>query len=114
MQGLATAGNPKPSSIAASRPTARLVAAFTLALTAAAAHYAVAAAITVDAERRGDTIDIQASALLKADAATAWGVLTDYDRYIEFIPDLRASRVFARQDATVTVEQSGDAELWLL
>ena len=56
---------------------------------------------------------IRASVVLNADAATAWRVLTDYDRYTEFIPNLRVSRVVARQGTTVTVEQSGDAALWL-
>jgi ribosome-associated toxin RatA of RatAB toxin-antitoxin module len=73
-----------------------------------------AASITITAQRTGDAIDIQASALLKADTATAWRVLTDYDRYPEFIPDLRVSRVIARRGTIVTVEQSGDAALWLL
>ncbi len=50
--------------------------------------------------------------MLDADVATAWRVLTDYDRYVEFIPDLRVSRVVARRGSTVTVEQSGDA-VWL-
>jgi carbon monoxide dehydrogenase subunit G len=50
--------------------------------------------------------------VLNADVATAWRVLTDYDRYAEFIPDLRVSRVVARRGSTVTVEQSGDAA-WL-
>ena len=67
----------------------------------------------VDSERRGDAIHIRASAVLNADTATAWQVLTDYDRYPEFIPDLRTSRVVARRGANVTVEQSGDAALWL-
>jgi ribosome-associated toxin RatA of RatAB toxin-antitoxin module len=83
------------------------------ALAVTAARPAVAASIAIDAERNGDTIDIRASAVLKADAATSWRVLTDYDRYTEFIPELRESRVVARRDATVTVEQSGDAALWL-
>ena len=59
-------------------------------------------------------IDIRAGALLRADAATAWGVLTDYNRYPEFVPDLRSSRVTARRGTTVMVEQSGDATLWQL
>jgi ribosome-associated toxin RatA of RatAB toxin-antitoxin module len=41
--------------------------------------------------------------------ATAWHVLTDYERYVDFIPDLRVSRVVARSGSTVTVTQSGDA-----
>lgn len=83
------------------------------ALAVAAAQPTAAATIAIDAERNGDTIDIRASVVLNADAATAWRVLTDYDRYTEFIPDLLVSRVVARRDATVTVEQSGAAALWL-
>jgi len=94
--------------------TTRLTQVFALAVFIVVAPPAAAATITVDAERRGATIEIRASAQLKADAATAWRVLTDYDRYPEFIPDLRVSRVVARRGATVTVEQSGDATLWLL
>ena len=93
------------------KPRFDLVIALALAF---AAQPAAAATIAIDAERRGETIEIHAGAELKADAATAWRVLTDYDRYPEFIPDLRVSRVVARQGATVTVEQSGDATLWLL
>jgi ribosome-associated toxin RatA of RatAB toxin-antitoxin module len=85
-----------------------------LALAAAATLPVAAAGITFSTERRGDAIDIRASALLRADPATAWRVLTDYGRYAEFIPDLRESRVVARDGAKVTVEQSGDAVLWLL
>jgi hypothetical protein len=92
----------------------RLAVAFALALVVAAAQPVAAATITINAERRGDTCDISASVALNADAATAWRVLTDYDHYTEFIPDLRVSRVVARGRATVTVEQSGDAALWLL
>jgi len=88
-----------------------LVVASTLSLTGA--QRAAAAIIAIDADRHGDTIDIHASAVLNADGATAWRVLTDYGRYTEFLPDLRESRVVARRDSTVTVEQSGDAALWL-
>lgn len=73
-----------------------------------------AATIAVGVRRQAGAIEIEASTLLKADIGTAWRVLTDYDRYVEFIPDLRSSRVVARRDGIVTVEQSGDAALWLL
>jgi ribosome-associated toxin RatA of RatAB toxin-antitoxin module len=91
-----------------------LIAAFALTLAVASAQQAGAATISFDAERLGGAIEIKASAVLKADAATAWRVLTDYGRYANFIPDLRASRVLARRGATVTVEESGDATLGLL
>ncbi len=85
-----------------------------LVLCVAATPSVGAATITVDAERRGDTIDIHATAVLNADATTAWHVLTDYDRYTQFIPDLRSSRIVSRHGSNVTVEQSGDAALWQL
>ncbi len=86
---------------------------FACALAMAVAQPAAAATIVIDTKRDGNAIDIRASVVLDTDAATAWRVLTDYNRYTEFIPDLRLSRVIARRGATVTVEQSGDAALWL-
>jgi hypothetical protein len=79
---------------------------------AAAIPPAAAATVSVESERDGDAVNIHARAVVDADVATAWRVLTDYDRYVEFIPDLRLSRVVARRGSTVTVEQSGDA-VWL-
>jgi ribosome-associated toxin RatA of RatAB toxin-antitoxin module len=87
--------------------------AFALAFMLAAAQTSAAATFTIKAERQNDVIDIRAGAMLNADATTAWGVLTDYDHYPEFIPDLHVSRVVARDGTTITVEQSGDAALWL-
>jgi carbon monoxide dehydrogenase subunit G len=102
------------SIVAAIRDVAmRWFVACVVALAAATAQSATGASITIHAERGGDSIDIRASAVLQADSATAWRVLTDYDRYTEFIPDLRSSRILARRGRTVTVEQSGDAALWL-
>jgi ribosome-associated toxin RatA of RatAB toxin-antitoxin module len=84
-----------------------------VAVVALAAQSAAAATVAIHATRDGDAIDIRASALLNADGATAWRVLTDYNRYPEFIPELRYSLVIARNDAMVTVEQSGNALVWL-
>jgi Polyketide cyclase / dehydrase and lipid transport len=91
-----------------------IVAAVLLALTNMMASIATAATITVMAQRRGDTIDLAARAELAADRETAWRILTDYERYTEFIPNLRLSRIVAVQGPTITVEQSGDAQFWLL
>jgi hypothetical protein len=106
-------GNRERPSRPSGGTTASLVVAFALALVVSAAQPADAATITISTERHGNTIDVHASVVLNADAATAWRVLTDYNRYTDFIPDLRVSRVVARRGATVTVEQSGDATLWL-
>jgi len=91
----------------------RLSARLSLALLLAALP-AAAAPVSVRTERRGDAVEIRASAALNADVATAWRVLTDYEGYTRFIPDLRTSRVVARRGGSVTVEQSGDARVWLL
>lgn len=79
---------------------------------AALSPAACAATIAVESRRVGDVVHIHADAWLNADPATAWRVLTDYERYVEFIPDLRSSRIVARTGPKVTVAQSGDA-VWL-
>lgn len=85
------------------------------ALAAMAVAAPVAAATITVSVRRGDQgIEVQASATLQADVATAWRVLTDYERYAEFIADLQRSHVVARQGARATVEQSGFAVVWRL
>ena len=93
---------------------ARRVVLIALALLGLVVGPAAAATIAVGVSRHADGIRIEASALLRTDVATAWRVLTDYERYVEFIPDLRMSRVVARRDRMVTVQQSGDATLWVL
>jgi hypothetical protein len=64
---------------------------------------------TIESSHDGDVVHIRASAELAADRETAWRVLTAYDRYPAFIPDLLSSRIVARTDTTVTVEQRGHA-----
>jgi len=83
-------------------------------LLALLAQGAAAATIAIGVTSVADRIEIEASALLNADTETAWRVLTDYPRYVDFIPGLQESRVIARRGTTVTVEQSGEVMLWLL
>lgn len=78
------------------------------------APFARAAAVSVDVELRGQSIVIEASTRLDSDPATAWRVLTDYDRYGDFIPGVISSRVVDRRGSTVVVEQSDQLPLWLL
>jgi hypothetical protein len=89
------------------------VAAMALLASLGSAAPSTAASLAISVQHDGSVVAIHASAWLDADTATAWRVLTDYNRYTEFIPDLRLSRVVARHGATVRVEQSGDAALWL-
>jgi len=97
-------------------PIHRIVAAtrWLTVLLALLAQSAVAATISINLASRPDAVEIEGNAELDADAATAWRVLTDYERYVDFIPDLQGSRVVARNDATVIVEQTGDIMLWRL
>lgn len=69
--------------------------------------------VTVEARRDGDAVIVEAHASLHADLETAWDVLTDYDRYAEFIPDLKSSRILARSGSSVIVEQKGQAGFFL-
>jgi carbon monoxide dehydrogenase subunit G len=85
-----------------------------LVLLALLARSAAGATVAISLASRADTIEIEGSAELNADAETAWRVLTDYERYVDFIPGLEESRVLARNGATVTVEETGDVKLWQL
>ena len=64
---------------------------------------------SVRAWRDDDAVIVQAEAQLDASLETAWRVLTDYEHYAEFIPDLKSSRVLARSGNTAIVEQRGEA-----
>lgn len=68
----------------------------------------------VRVEQKDDGIAIHASVPLHADIETAWRVLTGYDEYERFEPDLRWSHVTARNGHRVSVEQRGDVALWRL
>ena len=92
---------------------ARRAMASAVVLALASAQAADAGAVSIVAARDGEAIDIRASALVSADAGTPWRVLTDYDHYPDFVPDLQVSRIVARNGAVVTVEQSGAAVLGL-
>jgi ribosome-associated toxin RatA of RatAB toxin-antitoxin module len=69
--------------------------------------------VKVEARREGDAVLVNAVARIGADLDTAWTVLTDYDRYAEFIPDLKSSQVLLREGSTAIVEQKGEAGFFL-
>lgn len=81
--------------------------AFLLAFHAPAAR--AAEELSVEAERRGDAVEIQARAVLLAPLQLAWEVLTDYEKLPRFIPGLSRSAVTMRSGSRVVVEQSGEA-----
>ena len=69
-------------------------------------------AVRVDARRDGPAVVVEALAIVAADARVAWTVLTDYDHYAQFVPDLKSSEVLARSGASAIVEQRGVAGLF--
>jgi len=73
-----------------------------------------AAEITVQTTRHGDSFEVEATAVIDADVADAWKVLTDYDRLAEFIPGMLESRVVSRDGSSVVVDQRGETSLLFL
>ena len=78
-------------------------------LAIAGARVTAAAEVRVEARRDGDAVRVEASAEVRAAPALAWEVLTGYEHYARFVPDLRSSRVLSRAGATAVVEQRGVA-----
>jgi hypothetical protein len=62
---------------------------------------------SVQVENKGTTLYVQAEIETKADSKTAWAVLSDYDHWTEFIPDLVVSRVISRPGDPLQLEQRG-------
>ena len=86
-----------------------LFAAFVLA-----AAPARAAEIQVHVARVGEALEVDASAEFPGTVPRTWQVLTAYERYADFIPDMQSSRVVARDGPRVEVEQKGQARLLFL
>lgn len=61
----------------------------------------------VQVENNAAALLVQASIDTTADRATAWAVLSDYNRWPEFIPDLLVSRVISRPGDPLQLEQRG-------
>jgi ribosome-associated toxin RatA of RatAB toxin-antitoxin module len=73
-----------------------------------------AAAVDVKTSHAGDLVEVRAHASISAPLDVVWGTLTDYERLPQFIPGLRTSKVIARNGATATVQQSGEARFFFL
>ncbi len=62
-------------------------------------------------ERKGNAVEILASAELRGSTASIWRVLTDYPRYSEFVPGMRSSRILKRDGDQLMLEQRGELSL---
>ena len=63
--------------------------------------------MSVRASRERDAVVLEAQALVKAEARLVWEVVTGYDHYAEFVPDLDSSHVLMRYGDTAIVDQRG-------
>ncbi len=82
---------------------------FLIILALLAAPPAQAGEPVVRAHRDGDAIVVSAVAEVRVGRAVAWSVLTDYDHYADFVPDLAYSHVRSRDPRGLVVEQRGHA-----
>lgn len=72
---------------------------------------AVAATPTVEVRSSGGVYSVHASGAVAADARTAFETLTDYEHLRDFVPDIEASRVVARDGNRLIVEHVGVFQL---
>lgn len=63
----------------------------------------------VRVSRRGEVFRIEIDLQTPAAPATAWAVLTDFERMASFVPNLERSRVLERQGNHLRIEQQGKA-----
>ena len=73
-----------------------------------------AAKVTINTERLGMAVQLDASARIRAPRGLVWTTLTDYADLWRFIPGLRYSRVIRRDGATAYVQEQGETRLLFL
>lgn len=64
--------------------------------------------ITVNFQQQGTRLMASGELVVPVSAATAWEVLTDYERVPEFVPGMRISRVVEQTGNIWMVEQQGE------
>jgi ribosome-associated toxin RatA of RatAB toxin-antitoxin module len=69
--------------------------------------------LTVKVSRGPAGLEVEARAMVRAPAAVAWEVLTDYDGIDDFVSSMRESRVSGRGERHVLVEQVAVGRLFL-
>jgi ribosome-associated toxin RatA of RatAB toxin-antitoxin module len=69
---------------------------------------------SVEARRRGNAVEVTASATLHAPLDVVWSTLTDYNHLPAFIPGMLRSRVIEYQGRTAIVEELGEARFLFL
>src|SRR6478672_8479301 len=62
------------------------------------------------ADSGGDKVfEVNAQGTVRASPQQVWKVLTDYERMVDFVPDLETSKVISRTGRKTIIEQFGEA-----
>jgi uncharacterized membrane protein len=61
----------------------------------------------IDVDKRDNVYFVEVVVSAPVPVTVAWDVMTGYEQLPRFIPDIKESRVIARQDGRVTIEQKG-------
>lgn len=64
----------------------------------------------VNLSQQGSRLLVSGEVLVPVSPATAWEVLTDYERIPQFVPGMRISRVIQREGNTRVLEQQGEMQ----
>jgi ribosome-associated toxin RatA of RatAB toxin-antitoxin module len=88
--------------------------AMSFALVAGLVSGAMAQEVTVRVERRGEAVIVDVEAQVAASVREAWAVFTDYEHMAEFISNLTASKVLARDEHALQVMQAGRTKVGFL
>ena len=64
----------------------------------------------VNFQQQGTHLLVSGELTVPVSPATAWAVLTDYERVPEFVPGMRVSRVLEQSGNTRVVEQQGEMQ----
>ena len=87
----------------------RLLAVLLLGLIASGPALAARSRVAVDVRRDGETFRIDAALYAPVPVDLAWEVLTDFERMELFVPNVRDSRIIAREGDRLTIAQRGVA-----
>lgn len=65
--------------------------------------------ISVQADRDGDAVTVNATMFAPVDVRIAWQVLCDFDHLAEFVPNIEHSRIISKPGEPLVLEQRGFA-----
>lgn len=81
-----------------------------MALIGGGGQVLAAAPPAVNFQQQGTHLLVSGELTVPVSPATAWAVLTDYERVPEFVPGMRVSRVLEQSGNTRVVEQQGEMQ----